>query len=66
MANKCSDYLVKGCPASCYLKCPALRDGKNCWEVLNVPCCPKSSLDACRRCEVFKRASAMEAEGRYR
>lgn len=62
MANKCSDYLVKGCPASCYLNCTALREGKNCWEVLSVPCCPKSTLAACRRCEVFKRASALAAD----
>ena len=56
MANKCSDYGVKGCPASYYLKCRAYEDGKNCWEVPDVPCCSKRTLADCGDCDVFRNA----------
>jgi hypothetical protein len=56
MANKCSDYQVKGCPASYYLTCRAFVEGKNCWEVPGVPCCAKSAHPECQDCQVFKQA----------
>lgn len=60
MSNKCSDYSIKGCPASYYLTCSAFAKGKNCWEVPNVPCCSKRSLDQCRDCEVYRLGNSQE------
>lgn len=62
MANKCSDYNVKGCPASYYLKCSAYAEGMNCWEVASVPCCSKSMLSECRDCEVYRRGKSQQEE----
>jgi hypothetical protein len=55
MANVCSDYNVKGCPASYYLNCPAYLSGTNCWEVKEKPCCAQGNLRACSGCEVYRR-----------
>ena len=62
MANKCSDYNVKGCPASYYLKCSAYAEGMNCWEVTRVPCCAKSMLSECRDCEVYRRGKSQQEQ----
>lgn len=53
MANVCSDYTVKGCPASYYLNCPAYLSDANCWEVTQRPCCDKRSKTACSYCPVY-------------
>jgi|GEM_PF-852381 len=53
MANVCSDYNVKGCPASYYLNCPAYLSNVNCWEVSKRPCCDKHSRSACMNCPVY-------------
>lgn len=58
MANLCSDYRVKGCPASYYLNCAAYAKGKNCWEIHNKACCSKRAGADCRQCEVYKRGQA--------
>lgn len=59
MPNKCSDYKIKGCPASYYLKCQAYEAGLNCWDLLNVPCCSKETLTECRHCEVYRIGKAV-------
>ena len=59
MANLCSEYSVRGCPASCYLICPAYLSDKNCWEVEKKPCCRKPKLSDCRNCEVYKAARSL-------
>jgi len=54
--NKCSNYDVKGCPASQYLICEAYKNGKNCWETQGVPCCKRDNKERCKECEVYKKA----------
>ncbi len=61
MASKCSDYSVKGCPASYYLKCRAYAEGLNCWDLVSVPCCSKANLTECRDCEIYKKWKSVQA-----
>lgn len=56
---KCLD--VKGCSAGYYLKCPAFKIEKSCWEVSNVPCCKRNDIERCKICPVYIRAC--EGEG---
>jgi len=58
MPNLCSDYRIKGCPASYYLNCPAYAAGRNCWEVNDKPCCSKRAPADCHGCEVYKQGRA--------
>ncbi|MDO8587784.1 MAG: hypothetical protein Q7T82_12190 [Armatimonadota bacterium] len=53
MANICSRYSVRGCPASHYLKCEAFLTGRNCWETVNKPCCRETDLARCRSCSIY-------------
>ena len=54
MPNRCSDYSMRGCPASYYLNCPAYAADKNCWEVAEEkPCCKEVRLTECRNCRLY-------------
>ena len=58
--NLCSDYSIKGCPASSYLDCPAYQQHKNCWELEGEkPCCKMVSIGECRSCPVQSAAERM-------
>ncbi|MDI6786080.1 MAG: hypothetical protein QMD92_05155 [bacterium] len=57
---KCLD--VKGCSAGYYLKCPAFKAGKSCWEVPNVPCCKRNDFERCKECSVYIRACKEESQ----
>jgi hypothetical protein len=53
--NLCSNYSIKGCPASSYLSCPAYLEGKNCWEVeIAKPCCKAECAHDCMGCDVLR------------
>ena len=55
--NKCSDYNIRGCPASSYLICSAYKEGTNCWEAeRDIPCCKRENKDRCKDCSVYKKA----------
>lgn len=49
-------FEVEPCPASHYLKCPAYKQGKNCWETVNIPCCKRNNKDRCPPCSVYMAA----------
>lgn len=53
MANICSLYSVRGCPASHYLTCKAYATGRNCWEVACKPCCKQDDFGQCLSCSVY-------------
>ncbi|MBU0600325.1 hypothetical protein KKB54_03250 [bacterium] len=55
---KCLD--VKGCSAGYYLKCPAYKIEKSCWEVPAVPCCKRNNKERCVPCPVYLRAGQKE------
>lgn len=57
--NRCSDYALKGCPASQYLICEAYKNEKNCWETQGVPCCKRDDKERCKECEVYKKAQEL-------
>jgi len=50
MQNKCSDTNRNGCPASFYLRCKGYKEGLNCWEISEKPCCSCTDLSTCRQC----------------
>lgn len=52
MGNLCSN--TRGCPASLYMNCQGYKDGLNCWEVNDKPCCLDTDRSRCRSCEVYK------------
>ena len=53
MKNLCSNSEYKGCPASSYMRCRAYKEGLNCWEVRNKPCCPDTDSSTCTGCKVY-------------
>ena len=54
MANVCSEYRVRGCPASHYLNGQAFALGRNCWEVRQKPCCSVTDESECVDCAIHK------------
>lgn len=55
--NKCSNWSVKGCPASQYLSCSVYKKGLNCWEATeSIPCCKRNDKSRCGNCDIYKRA----------
>lgn len=60
--NLCSDYSIKGCPASAYLDCPAYQQNKNCWEYEgSKQCCKATTAEECGSCPVRIAAERMMA-----
>lgn len=57
--NRCSDYAIKGCPASQYMICEAYRTGRNCWETKGIPCCKRNDKERCKGCEVYIKAQRL-------
>ncbi len=53
MANYCGDRTYLGCPASFYTTCKAYKEGLNCWEVDNKPCCNNTDISVCKSCKVY-------------
>lgn len=47
-------YDIRGCPASHYLRCPAYKTDKNCWEVPNLPCCKRNDKERCKDCSIYQ------------
>jgi hypothetical protein len=54
-------FEVRGCPASHYLICQAYKEGKDCWEVEDIPCCKRKNKDRCKDCNVYM--DALEGKG---
>jgi len=58
--DRCSDYSIRGCPASSYLICPAYKTGKNCWEAEeSIPCCKRKDKSRCPECDVYQKAEKL-------
>ncbi|MDI6703185.1 MAG: hypothetical protein QME40_00655 [bacterium] len=49
-------YEIQTCPASHYLRCPAYKTGKDCWETTDLPCCKRNNKDRCNDCYVYIKA----------
>lgn len=49
--QKCDE--IRGCPASYYMNCQAYQSGKNCWEVLDIPCCKQKDKNRCKECDIY-------------
>lgn len=47
---------IRGCPGSQYINCAAYKTGKNCWEVLDVPCCKRNDKGRCKECSIYLKA----------
>lgn len=59
MKNLCGDYTFHGCPASFYTSCRAYKEGLNCWEIEDKPCCRNSNFSICSNCKVYNKCQAV-------
>jgi hypothetical protein len=49
-------FEVRHCPASCYMICKAYKEGSDCWNTINIPCCKRNNKDRCENCHIYKEA----------
>ncbi|MDI6786360.1 MAG: hypothetical protein QMD92_06575 [bacterium] len=49
-------FEVRCCPVSCYMICNAYKNGTNCWDTNNIPCCKRDNKDRCKSCHIYKTA----------
>ncbi|MDI6735846.1 MAG: hypothetical protein QME42_06590 [bacterium] len=47
-------FEIRGCPASHYLNCVAYRNGLNCWETPQIPCCKRNDKERCPQCPIYQ------------
>lgn len=49
-------FEVRRCPASCYMICKAYKNGTDCWNTTDLPCCKRDVKDRCSSCHIYKMA----------